>query len=137
MSRNAKEDSEWRSETKGDLKRAQKTLTALSSVISGGPTEEQLRSIWLAYLLVEKSVVFIKVELDEENPGRFISQKAYTVPDERQAVGFALRHLEEAILRFEAGELPAALKALRESRNYLRVLVKRTRRERLKRKKSA
>jgi len=78
-------------------------------------------------------VAFIKIELDEENPGRFIKQRPYEVPDERQAIGFAQRHLKVAIQGFDAGDLGGSLRELRESRNYLRVLLKRVRRERLKR----
>lgn len=125
-------DSTWQDETKDDLKHARGNLESLVSSIAGELTVEQLRGLWQAYLLVEKSVVFIKVELDEENPGRFINSKHYAVPDERQAVGFALRNLREAIERFDAGQLAASLKALREARNYLRTLLKLKRRERLR-----
>ncbi|MDV3292697.1 MAG: hypothetical protein LYZ70_00315 [Nitrososphaerales archaeon] len=132
MTANTGVDSSWQDETKNDLRHARDNLESLVSSIAGELTGEQLRTLWEAYLLVEKSVVFVKVELDEENPGRFINSKHYVVPDERQAVGFALRNLRESIERFEAGHLAASLKALREARNYLRTLLKRKRRERLR-----
>lgn len=84
-----------------------------------------MRSVWRSYLSIEKSVVFIKVELHEENPGRFVNTKAYMVPDERQALSFALRFLKDGIEEFGLGDLLASLKALRESRNYLRMLLRR------------
>lgn len=118
---------DWRSETKDDLRSAEATLRELSSSLVGEPDEKQLRSIWLAYLRIEKSVIFIRVELDEENPNRFIKPKVYAVPDERQAIGIALRSLRDAIAFFEAGELSRSLKPLRESRNYLRVLLRQKR----------
>lgn len=94
-------------------------------------SREQVHTLWLSYLMVEKSVAFIKIELDEENPGRFIKLKPYEVPDERQSIGFALRHLESARQLLDAGSLGASLRELRESRNYLRVLLRRVRRQRL------
>lgn len=132
MTTNTGVDSSWQDETKNDLKHARDNLESLASSIAGELTVEQLRALWQAYLLVEKSVVFIKVELGEENPGRFINSKHYAVPDERQAVGFALRNLRDSIERFEAGQLAASLKVLREARNYLRTLLKRKRREGLR-----
>jgi len=107
-------------------------LDFLMSTVSGSLNREQVRTLWLSYLFVEKSVAFIKLELDEENPGRFIDRKPYAVPDERQAVGFSLRHLRKAIDLFAANDLTASLKELRESRNYLRVLLRRVRGQRLK-----
>jgi len=133
MSRGGGDDDEdWLQETGGDLGRAATQLNSLSVTISGSLNRDQVHELWLAYLLVEKSVAFIKIELDEENPGRFIKQKPYEVPDERQAIGFALRHLTVGIQGFEAGDLGGSLRELRESRNYLRVLLKRVRRQRLK-----
>lgn len=133
MSRGGRvEDEDWRQETRRDLKRAAAQLSALAAAVSGSLSRDQVHALWLSYLLVEKSVAFIKIELDEENPGRFIKQKPYEVPDERQAIGFALRHLAVATQGFEAGDLGASLRELRESRNYLRVLLKRVRRQRLK-----
>ena len=128
-----REDDDWQRETRDDLRSAEATLEHLSSSLAGEPDEKQLRSAWEAYLRIEKSVAFIRVELDEENPDRFIKPKAYVVPDERQAIGFALRSLRDAIARFEAGELSRTLKPLRESRNYLRVLLRQKRLLRAKR----
>jgi len=124
-------DEGWRQETRGDLARAAAQLDTLAAAISGSLSGDQVHSLWLSYLLVEKSVAFIKIELDEENPGRFIKQKPYEVPDERQAIAFALRHLAIATQGFDAGDLGGSLRELRESRNYLRVLLKRVRRQRL------
>jgi len=78
----------------------------------------------MAYLLVEKSVAFIKFDLDEENPGRFIRLKAYAVPDERQALQFALKNLRKGTSDFALGDFVQALKNLRECRNYLRALLR-------------
>ena len=118
---------DWVKETAGDLAAAEKLLAGTSPTLRGEPDRSQLASIWEAYVLVEKSVAFIKVELGEENPGRFVNAKVYVVPDERQAVEFALRHLRDAAENFGAGRLPESLKVLRESRNYLRVLLRRKR----------
>lgn len=124
------DDSEWRQETRRDLAQAATRLDSLASSVSGTLTREQVRALWLSYLLVEKSVAFVKIELEEENPGRFISSKPYSVPDERQAIGFALKHLNAARESLDAGGLGWCLKEMRESRNYLRVLLKNVRRQR-------
>ena len=116
--------SEWRAETASDLDDAAKRMESALLELKGEPTPEQLRSVWMAYLLVEKSVAFIKFDLDEENPGRFIKLKAYAVPDERQALQFALKSLKKGESDFEVGDFVQALKNLRECRNYLRALLR-------------
>jgi hypothetical protein len=125
-------ESDWHQETEGDLERAESQLDSLAAAVSGSLSREQVHTLWLSYLLVEKSVAFIKIELEEENPGRFIRQKPYDVPDERQAITFAQRHLRIGIQGFRAGDLGGSLRELRESRNYLRVLLRKVRRQRLK-----
>ena len=116
--------SEWRGETASDLADAAKRIESTLRELKGEPTSEQLRSVWMSYLLVEKSVAFIKFDLDEENPGRFIKLKAYVVPDERQALQFALKNLKKGEADFTLGDFVQALKNLRESRNYLRALLR-------------
>ena len=118
----------WRDETSADLKDAEGRIVALIAEISGEPTEEQVRSIWRAYLDVEKSVAFIRVEIDEENPGRFVKAKQYSVPDERQALQFALRNLRRGSESFVLGDYRSSLRELREARNYLRLILKAKRR---------
>ncbi|MGD1055329.1 MAG: hypothetical protein ABR867_04515 [Nitrososphaerales archaeon] len=120
--------SNWRDETRADLKDAEERLVVLGTEISGDLTEEQARSIWRAYLDVEKSVVFIKVEIDEENPGRFVNMKQYSVPDERQALQFALRNLRKGSESFALGDYRRSLRELREARNYLRLILRARRR---------
>jgi hypothetical protein len=119
---------DWRRETGADLKDAERRIEELIAGVRGEPDAEQLRSIWRAYVDVEKSIAFIKVEMDEENPGRFISQKQYSVPDERQALQFSLRNLKKGSESFSLGDFNQALRELREARNYLRVLLKEKRR---------
>lgn len=119
--------SEWRTETGSDLADARALVESALESISGEPSGAQLRSIWLAYVKVEKSVAFIKFELDEENPGRFIKLKAYDVPDERQALQFAMKALKRGSDDFALGDFTLALRNLRESRNYLRALLRRKR----------
>jgi hypothetical protein len=126
--------SEWRSETTRDLEHAADLIGKALGDIKGEPTESQLRSVWLAYVDVEKSVAFIKFDLDEENPGRFIRLRSYSVPDERQALRFALKSLTKGADNFSLGDFRQALRDLRESRNYLRALL---REKRLKRARSA
>ena len=116
--------SEWRGETAADLAEAAEMLRSALKSLSGEPSREQLRSVWLAYVKVEKSVAFIKFALDEENPGRFIRLKPYEVPDERQALQFALKSLKKGSDDFALGDFHQALKGLRESRNYLRALLR-------------
>ncbi len=123
----------WRDETSGDLKDAEARIGGLIAEVSGEPTEDQLRSVWRAYMEVEKSIVFIRVEIDEENPGRFISLKQYAVPDERQALKFALKNLAKGSESFALGDFKQSLKELRESRNYLRAILKDKRRLKTKR----
>lgn len=126
--------SEWRSETRGDLDDAARRIESALAEIEGEPTKAQLRSVWMAYLEVEKSVAFIKFDLDEENPGRFVRLRSYAVPDERQALQFALKSLKKGTDAFSLGDFRQALKDLRESRNYLRALL---REKRLKRAREA
>ena len=126
--------SEWRRETDADLADAASRIESAVGAIRGEPSEEQMRSVWMAYLEVEKSVAFIRFDLDEENPGRFIRLRDYLVPDERQALQFALKNLRKGAEDFSLGDLRQALKNLRESRNYLRALL---REKRLKRARDA
>jgi hypothetical protein len=119
--------SEWRRETASDLAEAEKGIESVLGSVSGEPTRDQVHSIWLAYLKVEKSIAFIKFELDEENPGRFIKLSPYKVPDERQALQFAQRNLRKGAEDFRLGDFERALKNLRESRNYLRALLRENR----------
>ncbi|MGD0395876.1 MAG: hypothetical protein ABSB26_03080 [Nitrososphaerales archaeon] len=114
----------WREETRADLKDAEDRIVALIAEVSGEPTKGQVHSIWRAYLNVEKSVVFIKVEIDEENPGRFVKTKQYSVPDERQALQFALRNLRKGSESFALGDYVSSLRELREARNYLRLILR-------------
>jgi hypothetical protein len=115
---------EWRSETAADLEEASRLIQSALASVSGEPTAQELRNIWLAYLRVEKSIAFIKFDLSEENPGRFINLKAYGIPDERQALSFALKNLRKGSEDFKLGDFLLALKDLRESRNYLRALLR-------------
>ena len=126
--------SEWRRETAADLAHAAGRLESALGAIAGEPSPEELRSIWTAYLEVEKSVAFIKFDLDEENPGRFVRLRNYLVPDERQALQFALKNLRKGAENFSLGDLRQAIGDLRESRNYLRALL---RAKRLKRARDA
>lgn len=123
---------DWRAESAADLNDAESTLIAVAASLVGEPTDDQMKSVWLAYLKLEKSVAFVKVELDEENPGRFVNAKVYRIPDERQAILFALRALRRGLQEFTSGELEGSLRDLRVSRNYLRVLLRGKRRSRLK-----
>lgn len=116
--------SEWRRETEADLAGAAEILQSVSGTVAGEPTAEQLRSIWLAYVKVEKSIAFIRLDLDEENPGRFVKLRQYAVPDERQALQFALKGLRRGLDCFVLGDFRQSLKDLRESRNFLRSLLR-------------
>jgi len=122
--------SEWRKETAEDLTAAASRIEAVLSSPPGKLTGEQLRLVWQAYIEVEKSIAFIKFDIDEENPGRFIKLKGYAVPDDRQALNFALRYLRKGADEFALGDFYRALKELRESRNYLRALLRAKRLER-------
>jgi len=113
----------WRDETRLDLEDADTRIASLASEISGEPTEEQIQSIWRAYVDIEKSIVFIRVEIDEENPGRLVKVKQYSVPDERQSLKFALRNLRKGSQSFALGDFRRSLAELREARNYLRVTL--------------
>ena len=124
--------SSWRTETAADLDDAAQRIRGVVDTVSGEPTDAQLRSVWRAYLLVEKSIAFIKVELDEENPGAIVRMAAYSVPDERQALQFALRNLARGVESFRVGDLGRSLRELRECRNYLRVLLREKRLKRLR-----
>jgi hypothetical protein len=129
--------SEWRAETEGDLADARSKIESALGSMTGKPTPDQVRLVWLAYVKVEKSIAFIRLDLDEENPGRFIKLKQYSVPDERQALQFALKSLRKGSEDFTLGDFRQALKNLRESRNYLRALLREKRLERARKVRSA
>lgn len=114
----------WRAETSADLEEAGRLIGRTMESIRGEPSDIELRNVWLAYVKVEKSIAFIRFDIDEENPGRFIRLKAFTVPDERQALQFAARSLKKGSDNFRLGDFRLALKDLRESRNYLRALLR-------------
>lgn len=119
---------DWRREAAGGLKDARRMIEELLPSISGEPTVQQTRSIWRSYLEVEKAIVFIRIEIDEENPGHFVTAKQFAVPDERQALRFALKNLSKGTENFSLGDFRQALVELRASRNYLRVLLRDKRR---------
>jgi hypothetical protein len=119
---------DWREEVASDLEEAEKRLQGLKDTVHGEPNDSQLNSIWRAYVSLEKSVFFIKVELDAENPGAFVNVKAFRVPDERQAMVFALGNLQKGAMSFRLGDLHRSLGELRAARNYLRVLLREKRR---------
>ena len=127
----------WRSETSADLADAASMIESAVRGMAGEPSADQLKSIWMAYLKVEKSVAFVKFDLDEENPGRFIKLRGYAVPDERQALQFALKSLRKGTDSFALGDFRQALRDLRESRNYLRALLREKRLKRARKARSA
>jgi len=114
----------WLEETVEELEGSLRRLERVAEEIRGEPTATQVHDVWLSYLYVEKGVAFIKLELGEENPGRFINIKKYDVPDERQAIGFAIKNLRFGLETVRRGDLGPSLKPLRESRNYLRALLR-------------
>jgi len=126
----------WREETAADLADAAKRIEVVLESLSGEPSDDQVRSIWSAYAEVEKSVAFIKFDLDEENPGRFVRLRNYVVPDERQALQFALKNLRKGTNAFHLGDFYQSLKELREARNYLRALLREKRLRRARRARS-
>lgn len=128
--------SAWRTETASDLAAAARMIESVVGSLAGEPSEDQVRSIWLAYVEVEKSIAFIRFDLDEENPGRFIKLRSYYVPDERQALQFALRNLRKGADDFALGDFVQSLKNLREARNYLRALLREKRLKRARRARS-
>jgi len=125
--------SSWREETSSDLQEARSRIELLVTSVAGELSPDQFRSAWNAYLLVEKSIAFIKIELEEENPGRFVNKKMFAVLDERQALGFALKKLISGTEEFSLGDFHRALKELRDARNYLRIMIRQTKKGKLKR----
>lgn len=117
----------WLVEAEAELDGAQLRLNSLAAEVRAKPSEVQARGIWRCYLSIEKIVAFVKLELDEESPGRFVDKKTYAVPDEGQALAFAARSLGVGTAALKAGNLHEGLKALRESRNYLRMLLRKER----------
>jgi len=80
---------DWRDGTQVDVKDAGAIGARLADKISGEFTAEHLNSIWRAHLDVEKSVVFTRVEINEEIPSRFVRLNAHSLPDERQTLQLA------------------------------------------------
>ena len=126
----------WRGETAADLADAARRIESVLGSVTGEPSDDQIRSVWLAYAEVEKSIAFIKFDLDEENPGRFVRLRNYAVPDERQALQFAVKNLRKGADAFHLGDFHQSLKDLREARNYLRALLREKRLRRAKRARS-
>jgi len=114
----------WREETAADLSDAAKRIESILGSLTGEPSDDQVRSVWSAYAEVEKSIAFIKFDMDEENPGRFVKLRSYAVPDERQALQFSLKNLRKGTDAFHLGDFHQSLKDLREARNYLRALLR-------------
>jgi len=114
----------WREETAADLSDAAKRIESVLGSLTGEPSDDQVRSVWSAYAEVEKSIAFIKFDMDEENPGRFVKLRSYAVPDERQALQFSLKNLRKGTDAFHLGDFHQSLKDLREARNYLRALLR-------------
>ena len=114
----------WREETAADLADAAKRVESALGSITGEPSDDQVRSVWTAYAEVEKSVAFIKFDLDEDTPGRLVRLRNYAVPDERQALQFALKNLRKGTDAFHLGDFHQSLRDLREARNYLRALLR-------------
>lgn len=115
---------QWLRETVSELEEARRIIGAVVSELRGEPEDRHLADVWRAYLAVEKAVALVKVELEAESPGRVVSLKSFTVPDERQALGFASGQLARALVELKLGNLGLALKPLREARNYLRALLR-------------
>jgi len=128
--------SAWREETSTDLADAAKRIESVLESLSGEPSDDQVLSVWSAYAEVEKSVAFVKFDLDEENPGRFIRLRNYAVPDERQALQFALKNLRKGADAFRLGDFHQSLKDMREARNYLRAFLREKRLRRARRARS-
>jgi len=126
----------WREETSADLADAARLIESVLGTLAGEPSDDQIRSVWTAYAAVEKSVAFIKIDMDEENPGVFIKLRNYVVPDERQALRFALNSLRKGTEAFQLGDFHQSLKDLREARNYLRALLRQKRLRRARRARS-
>ncbi len=122
--------SAWRSETEADLSEAAQRIESVLGGARGALSPEQVRSVWRAYIGIEKSVAFIKFDIEEDNPGIIVKLKRYSVPDERQALQFSLKYLKKGADDFALGDFKVALKELRESRNYLRALLREKRLER-------
>ena len=114
----------WLRETISELEGARHSLDSIAAKLAGEPDDAQLSEVWLSYVKVEKAVAFVKIELGSETPGRFVKLKPYAVPDERQALVFASRHLAKGLDELSLGNLGLALAPLRESRNYLRALLR-------------
>ena len=117
----------WRERTEAELRGAREALDSLAGSVVGEPTPAQMDALWNAYVVVETAVVTVKLDAAEESPGRFVNTKPYAVPDERQALRFAATALASAESALRSREETAALKQLRESRNYLRMLLRRKR----------
>jgi hypothetical protein len=115
----------WLETTLGELAKALASLESVRDQTRSRLTEPQVHEVWEDYVYIEKAVAFVKIELGVENPNRFINAKPYLVPDERQAMSFASRELASALQLLRQRDLSAGLKRLRESRNYLRFLLRR------------
>ncbi|HXW37364.1 MAG TPA: hypothetical protein VEJ36_05635 [Nitrososphaerales archaeon] len=115
---------DWFEETISELGSSLATLEAVREEIRGEPSSEQMHEVWLSYVYIEKGIAFIKIELEEENPGRRIHLDRYRVPDERQALAFAVKNLRSGLEMAKRRDLLPSLKPLRESRNYLRALLR-------------
>jgi len=126
----------WRQETAADLADAARRIESVLGSLAGEPSDDQVRSVWSAYAEVEKSIAFIKFDLDEENPGKFIKLRNYIVPDERQALQFALKNLGKGTDAFRLGDFYQSLSYLREARNYLRALLREKRLRRVRKARS-
>lgn len=114
-----------------ELRDAHVKLDSLRSKIKDAEISISLEhDLWLVYLLVEKSIAILKFSFSIEDPGKFINLKM--VEDERKLINIAYASLSNGIELIESGSTEKAIESLRNSRNYLRLLIKRLRKRRLK-----
>jgi hypothetical protein len=114
-----------------ELGDASSAITSVLNPSAATSDAEKEQKIWEAYLILEKNVALLKLELAVERPGEFVKDELKSANTE-QYLEDALSGLGAGITFLEAGNSGDAWGKLRTARNDLRFYLRETRKSRLK-----
>ena len=110
-------------------------IAGITSVLNppgdGMSAVDKEQEIWRAYLMLEKNVALMRLELGVENPGEFIKDESKSREPSRY-LRDALSALAGGIRLLDGGESARGWRELRLARNDLRFYLREVRRLRLR-----
>ncbi|MDG6925267.1 MAG: hypothetical protein JRN09_01810 [Nitrososphaerota archaeon] len=124
------------SHTEEALAEARDVRASLSALLGGG-TEKPRREdeVWRLYAKCERLAATLKFRLRVERPGVFLKLPRSDEPE--AFLPLALSGLDDALLKFEAGDELGALDSIRQARTYLRAYLSSRQRLRMRAKRRA